>query len=58
MRQSDLLPQSEEELLSMLPAYLLNKAVYEVGHELVHRPAWLHIPLRGILEILESAKPR
>ena len=34
--------------------YLLNKAVYEIGCELNNRPAWLHIPLQGLLQLLES----
>ena len=40
----------------MLPAYLLNKAVYEIVYELNHLPAWLRIPLQGILQLLEAAK--
>jgi len=40
----------------MLSAYLINKAVYEIGYELNNRPAWLSIPLQGILQLLETAK--
>jgi maltose alpha-D-glucosyltransferase/alpha-amylase len=54
MGHSKILPSSEEELLVMLPAYLLNKAVYEVSYELNNRPTWLHIPLQGILQLLGS----
>jgi maltose alpha-D-glucosyltransferase/alpha-amylase len=57
METSALLPCDESDLARMLPAYLLHKAVYEIGHELLQRPAWLHIPLRGILETLETAAP-
>jgi maltose alpha-D-glucosyltransferase / alpha-amylase len=53
MGQSEVLPRSEDELSVMMPAYLLNKALYEVGYELNNRPAWLHIPLLGILRLLE-----
>jgi maltose alpha-D-glucosyltransferase/alpha-amylase len=54
--QSDVVPQTQEELLAMLPAYLLNKAVYEIGYELNNRPQWLRIPLQGILELTSDAK--
>lgn len=57
MATSDLLPRVEDELIFVLPAYLLNRAVYEVGGELIQRPKQLHIPLRGILELLESKQP-
>ena len=40
----------------MLSAYLLNKAAYEIGYELNNRPAWLAIPLKGILQLMELAK--
>ena len=56
MGSSQVLPQSDDELLVMLSAYLINKAVYEIGYELNNRPAWLSIPLQGILQLLETAK--
>jgi len=51
--QSDLLPRSDEEFFVMLPAYLLHKAIYELGYELNNRPEWLRIPLLGIPQLLE-----
>ena len=34
----------------------LTKALYEVVYEARNRPAWLAIPVRGILDIMESAR--
>jgi maltose alpha-D-glucosyltransferase/alpha-amylase len=36
----------------MLEAYLLDKAIYEIGYELNNRPAWVGLPLRGVLELM------
>jgi len=48
------LPDSREEVDIMLKAYLLEKAIYELGYELNSRPDWIIIPLRGIRDLLES----
>jgi maltose alpha-D-glucosyltransferase/alpha-amylase len=48
------LPRSVEDCEIMLNAFLMDKAVYEVGYELNSRPAWVRIPLRGILDLLKS----
>jgi maltose alpha-D-glucosyltransferase / alpha-amylase len=48
------IPQNSEDLQIMLEAYLLDKAVYEIGYELNNRPDWVVIPIRGIKHILCS----
>lgn len=46
------LPASTAELKFLLDLFLLEKAVYELGYELNHRPDWVRIPLMGILQLL------
>ena len=45
-----LIPQPPEAQL-LLNAYLLEKALYELLYELNNRPAWVRIPLAGILAL-------
>jgi predicted trehalose synthase len=49
------LPAAAEELKILLDAYLLEKAIYELGYELNNRPDWVKIPLEGILHTLSIA---
>ncbi|MCA1727757.1 MAG: putative maltokinase, partial [Actinobacteria bacterium] len=49
------LPESEEELHVLLDVLLLAKAVYELGYEANNRPDWVHIPVRGVLELVGEA---
>ncbi|HEV7507292.1 MAG TPA: maltose alpha-D-glucosyltransferase [Thermoanaerobaculia bacterium] len=45
-------PPSAEERALLLDAFLLEKAMQELGYELNNRPAWVRIPLQGIRQIL------
>src|SRR5690606_38233937 len=50
------LPRTPEEFAILFDAFLMEKAVYELGYELGHRPTWVRIPLEGILQLLNKAK--
>jgi maltokinase len=45
-----LLPRGAGDTLALRRAWELRKAVYEVGYELGHRPDWVSMPLRFLLE--------
>jgi maltose alpha-D-glucosyltransferase/alpha-amylase len=45
------LPSAEENLRKLLAIHLLDKALYELSYELNNRPAWVRIPLLGILAL-------
>lgn len=53
-QEASFIPQGQDNLQVLLEAYLLDKAVYEVGYELNHRPDWVIIPIRGIKHILTA----
>jgi maltose alpha-D-glucosyltransferase/alpha-amylase len=44
-----IIPSAPRHLRSLLDALLLDKAAYELGYELNHRPDWVDIPLRGLI---------
>jgi len=49
------LPKSRDEMKVVLDVLVLDKAVYELNYELNNRPDWVTVPIRGIMEILQSA---
>ena len=49
---ADFLPPVREDREALLNLFVLEKAVYEVAYELNSRPAWLAIPLRGVLSLV------
>ncbi|RMH03715.1 MAG: maltose alpha-D-glucosyltransferase [Nitrospirae bacterium] len=53
-----ILPEDLEDLRVLLDAYVIQKAIYELGYELNNRPDWAGIPLNGILQILETSEPQ
>ena len=50
-RGAGFLPGSERAVSTLLRAYVLDKALYELGYELNNRPEWVHIPLTGLLRL-------
>jgi maltose alpha-D-glucosyltransferase/alpha-amylase len=55
--REDLIPKSRDALGTLLDAWILHKAAYEVEYELNNRPDWVAIPLRGILGVLGDNGP-
>ncbi|MGH7906038.1 MAG: putative maltokinase, partial [Candidatus Binataceae bacterium] len=47
-KQSPFIPSSSEDLVVLLDAFLLEKAIYELGYELNNRPEWVRVPIHGI----------
>ena len=52
--EATFLPKTTQELEVLLNAYILEKAIYELGYELNNRPDWTDIPLQRVLQLLSS----
>jgi maltose alpha-D-glucosyltransferase/alpha-amylase len=50
--EGNFLPHSSEDFRTLLNVSLLEKAMYELSYELNNRPAWVRIPVAGILALL------
>jgi len=51
------LPANDPDLEVVMEAYLLRRAVYELGYDLEHRPDWLGISLQGLLDLVQPPEP-
>jgi maltose alpha-D-glucosyltransferase/alpha-amylase len=54
VRPVGLLPEDPKHLRILLDAYIMEKAIYEIGYELNNRPDWLKVPLQGILQLMAA----
>jgi trehalose synthase-fused probable maltokinase len=50
------LPGTQMAVEEWLRFFELDKALYEVEYEISHRPAWIHIPLKGVVDILDAQR--
>ncbi len=48
---SSIVPAERQGFEALLHIYMLDKALYELVYELNNRPAWIRIPLHGILSL-------
>jgi maltose alpha-D-glucosyltransferase / alpha-amylase len=39
---------------ALLDLFLIQKGLYEISYELGNRPAWIRIPLQGVLDLMEK----
>lgn len=56
IKKAPFIPASKKEIEFLLNIFILDKAVYELGYELNNRPDWIKVPLKGILQLLETIK--
>lgn len=54
VRKARMLPDDAEQLRTLFDAYVLDRAISEVGYALADQPEGLRSPLRGILQIVEA----
>jgi len=48
-------PEDEAEAKALLDLFLLEKAFYEISYEAESRPAWLHIPVSGVVRLMQQS---
>jgi maltose alpha-D-glucosyltransferase / alpha-amylase len=58
MTDARLWPEDPGQAARMLDFFLLEKAFYEIGYELAHRPGWLRVPLAGTWRIIRRNEER
>jgi maltose alpha-D-glucosyltransferase/alpha-amylase len=56
IKAAPILPESPDDLRLLLVISMLDKALYELGYEMNHRPGWIKIPLAGIIELVENCR--
>jgi trehalose synthase-fused probable maltokinase len=49
-------PADLGQATDLLRLFLIEKALYEIGYELAHRPDWADIPLAAVLAIVDGAE--
>jgi maltose alpha-D-glucosyltransferase/alpha-amylase len=54
--QAPFLPKTRSELAALLDFYLLKRAIQELRYDLDNFPERIHIPLQGLLPLLESKR--
>jgi maltose alpha-D-glucosyltransferase / alpha-amylase len=47
-RDAAIVPATHGDVEALLQAFVVDKALYELGYELNNRPDWVHIPLTGL----------
>lgn len=52
------LPPDRETLMTMLDVFEIDKALYELMYEQLHRPDWARIPVRGLAQVIEREPKR
>jgi maltose alpha-D-glucosyltransferase / alpha-amylase len=52
---TDIVPKDKRVFNSLLNAFLLEKAVYELSYEMNNRPDWSIIPIKGIEDLIGTA---
>ncbi len=53
-RDSLIYPESEDDAKSLIELFTIEKALYEIRYELDNRPEWVGIPVRGVLDLLDT----
>jgi maltose alpha-D-glucosyltransferase/alpha-amylase len=48
-------PGDDAAFRTLLRAFVVEKATYELRYEIGHRPRWLRIPLRGLTALLDES---
>ena len=51
--QAPTYPQDARTAKGLLRLFTIQKAIYEIGYEAANRPAWISIPVRGLIDLLK-----